>query len=239
MCAHVQEGPKESIASGTLSPEKVERMFDRIAPVYDLMNRVMTAGLDQRWRKATVRAVVQPGDRVLDAACGTGDLAVIAAKAGGNVTGLDFSERMLERARRKAPGLEWVRGDMLALPFPPASFDIVTTGYGLRNVPDLAAAIDEIGRVLAPGGQLLSLDFNRPSNAIVRGAYLAYLGIVGGALGWALHRDPDTYRYIPASIRQYPGADAVARMFEARGFRAVRSYRVLGGLMAIHHAVRR
>ena len=127
---------------------------------------------------------------------------------------------------------------MLALPFPPASFDIVTTGYGLRNVPDLAAAIDEIGRVLAPGGQLLSLDFNRPSNRMVRAVYLAYLGVIGGAVGWALHRDPDTYRYIPASIRQYPGAEAVARMFEARGFRAVRSYRVLGGLMAIHHAVR-
>src|ERR1051326_3670947 len=154
MCAHVQEGPKESIASGTLSPEKVERMFDRIAPVYDLMNRVMTAGLDQRWRKATVRAVVQPGDRVLDAACGTGDLAVIAAKAGGNVTGLDFSGRMLERARRKAPELEWVRGDMLALPFEDGRFDAATVGFGVRNVADLQRAIAELHRVLCPGGTL-------------------------------------------------------------------------------------
>src|SRR6476620_2925938 len=106
-----------TVKSGTLPPERVETMFDRIAPVYDVMNRVMTAGLDQRWRKATVRAVVEPGDRVLDAACGTGDLAIIAAKAGGNVTGLDFSQAMLERARRKAPELQWVRGDLLALPF--------------------------------------------------------------------------------------------------------------------------
>jgi demethylmenaquinone methyltransferase/2-methoxy-6-polyprenyl-1,4-benzoquinol methylase len=129
-------------------------------------------------------------------------------------------------------------GDMLALPFPAASFDIVTTGYGLRNVPDLPQAIEEIRRVLAPGGRVVSLDFNRPVSAWIRSAYLAYLTVVGAALGWILHRDPDTYRYIPASIRHYPGAAAVARMFEDRGFSGVRHYRVLGGLMAIHHATR-
>ncbi len=128
---------------------------------------------------------------------------------------------------------------MLALPFPPASFDIVTTGYGLRNVPDLTITIDEICRVLAPGGQLLSLDFNRPSGAILRSAYLAYLTVVGASLGWLLHRDPDTYRYIPASIRRYPGAEGVARLLEARGFSPVKIYPVLGGLMTIHHAIRR
>ncbi len=127
---------------------------------------------------------------------------------------------------------------MLALPFPAGAFDIVTTGYGLRNVPDLPVAIDEIGRVLVSGGQLLSLDFNRPSNRIVRAAYLAYLTSVGATLGWLLHRDPNTYRYIPASIRQYPGAEAVARLFEARGFSRVRCYPVLGGLMTMHHAIR-
>jgi ubiquinone/menaquinone biosynthesis C-methylase UbiE len=129
-------------------------------------------------------------------------------------------------------------GDMQALPFPPRSFDIVTTGYGLRNVPNLATAIEEIHRVLSPGGRMLSLDFNRPSNLAVRSAYLAYLTLTGAALGWLLHRDPDTYRYIPASIRHYPGAEGVARMFEARGFTDVRWYPVLGGLMTIHHAIR-
>jgi demethylmenaquinone methyltransferase/2-methoxy-6-polyprenyl-1,4-benzoquinol methylase len=128
---------------------------------------------------------------------------------------------------------------MQTLPFPNASFDIVTTGYGLRNVPDLAAALDEIHRVLKPGGRALSLDFNKPSNTLVRALYLRYLTLVGGALGWVLHGDPDTYRYIPASIRTYPGATGVARLMEARGFTRVRVSRVLGGLMAIHEAEKR
>ena len=125
---------------------------------------------------------------------------------------------------------------MLALPFPDRSFDLVTTGYGLRNVPDLGVAIDEIARVLTPGGLVLSLDFNRPANGLVRRAYLLYLTIVGGVLGWLLHGDPDTYRYIPASIRRYPGAVAVGRLMETRGFTDVRYLPVLGGLMAIHQA---
>src|SRR5712691_10510410 len=149
------------MSSGTLPPEGVRNMFDRIAPVYDVMNRVTTAGLDQRWRRATVRAVVRPGDRVLDAACGTGDLAVIAAKSGASVTGLDFSERMLERARRKAPELDWVQGDLLELPFPDATFDVATVGFGVRNVADLAKAIAELRRVLRPGGRLAILELTR------------------------------------------------------------------------------
>jgi demethylmenaquinone methyltransferase/2-methoxy-6-polyprenyl-1,4-benzoquinol methylase len=128
---------------------------------------------------------------------------------------------------------------MLALPFPEQSFEIVTAGYGLRNVPHLSGAIDEIRRVLKPGGQMLSLDFNRPASIVVRAAYLQYLTVVGGALGWALHGDPDTYRYIPASIRNYPGARAVVRLLEARGFADVGYQPMLGGLMAIHHAWKR
>jgi demethylmenaquinone methyltransferase/2-methoxy-6-polyprenyl-1,4-benzoquinol methylase len=194
---------------------------------------------------APPREFVESGGRALDLATGTGDIAFRLASSGWNVVGLDVTRRMIELARSKAAARRLDRsvpgflvGDMLALPFPAASFDLVTTGYGLRNVPDLAVAIGEIRRVLKPGGRMLSLDFNRPSNAIVRTAYLAYLTAIGGTLGWVLHRDPDTYRYIPASIRQYPGAQRVAGMMRQSGFSRTECHRVLGGLMAIHYAVR-
>ena len=137
-------------------------MFDRIAPVYDVMNRVMTAGLDRRWRRLTVRAVVSPRDRVLDACCGTGDLTIAAREAGGAPVGLDFSVRMLDRARRKAPQLEWVRGDLLELPFEDASFDAATVGFGVRNVADLGRGLAELRRVLKPEGRVGILEITRP-----------------------------------------------------------------------------
>jgi demethylmenaquinone methyltransferase/2-methoxy-6-polyprenyl-1,4-benzoquinol methylase len=127
---------------------------------------------------------------------------------------------------------------MLALPFASRTFDVITVGYGLRNVPDLDGALAEIARVLTPTGRLLSLDFNRPANPLVRSVYLAYLTVVGSALGTVLHGDPDTYRYIPASIRLYPGAPAVARMMQSHGFTHVEVIPVLGGLMAMHVATR-
>jgi len=220
----------------------VRAIFATIADRYDFITVVLSYGQDRRWKRRLVDlAAPRPGDRALDLATGTGDIAFALAERGARVVGLDITFRMIELARGKVAPHHTPRflvGDMVALPFPAGSFDFVTTGYGLRNVPNLEMAIDEIGRVLAPGGQLLSLDFNRPSNRIVRSAYLAYLTVVGAALGWMLHRDPDTYRYIPASIRQYPGADAVARLFESRGFTGVRWYPVLGGLMTIHHATR-
>jgi demethylmenaquinone methyltransferase/2-methoxy-6-polyprenyl-1,4-benzoquinol methylase len=223
----------------------VRALFATIADRYDFITVALSYGQDRRWkRRLLTLAAPQPGARALDLATGTGDIAFALAEKGARVVGLDITLRMIELANAKALAktdvarARFLVGDMLALPFASRSFDLVTTGYGLRNVPDLATAIDEIGRVLAPGGQVLSLDFNRPANPIVRSVYLAYLTVVGATLGWVLHRDPDTYRYIPASIRQYPGAAAVTRMFEARGFTRARSYPVLGGLMAIHHAIR-
>jgi demethylmenaquinone methyltransferase/2-methoxy-6-polyprenyl-1,4-benzoquinol methylase len=220
--------------SGALPPEGVRDMFDRIAPVYDLMNRVMTMGLDQRWRRATVQAVVHPGDRVLDAACGTGDLAIIAAKAGAEVTGLDFSERMLERARRKAPDLEWVRGDLLALPFADGSFDAATVGFGVRNVSDLPGAITELRRVLRPGGRLAVLEITRPRGPL-RWFYSLWFDRLVPLLGRLLPGG-EAYAYLPASVRRFPGPDDLAA--QMAGFRGV-SYRLFaGGIVALHTAVK-
>ena len=132
-----------------------------------------------------------------------------------------------------------VTGDMQELPFPSSSFTVVTAGYGLRNVPHIEQAIDEIARVLKPRGRLLSLDFDRPARPALRAVYLAYLTIVGSLLGFVLHRDPDTYRYIPESIRNYPGSQGVSKLLVERGFSDVRVVRLLGGLMAIHTATRK
>jgi demethylmenaquinone methyltransferase / 2-methoxy-6-polyprenyl-1,4-benzoquinol methylase len=150
-------GQPVSVETGRLSPDGVRSMFDRIAPVYDAMNRVMSAGLDQRWRRLTAEAVVRPGDRVLDACCGTGDLALAAERVGGRVTGLDFSESMLERARRKSGTIDWVQGDLLELPFGDDSFDAATVGFGVRNVADLPVALAELRRVLHRHGRVAIL----------------------------------------------------------------------------------
>ncbi len=237
---------RDRIATPDGKRRYVRTLFATIAERYDFITVMLSYGQDRRWKRRLVDlAAPPPGARALDLATGTGDIAFALAGRGSHVVGLDITLRMIELAREKrvrgvpgGAGLEprFVQGDMLALPFAGASFDIVTTGYGLRNVPDLATAIEEIARVLRPGGQVVSLDFNRPSNAIVRSAYLAYLTIVGGALGWVLHRDPDTYRYIPASIRRYPGARGVADRLAVRGFDHVTVIPLLFGLMSLHLA---
>lgn len=215
----------------------VRRLFATIADRYDFITIALSYGGDRRWKARLIElAGLRSDDRVLDLACGTGDLLFAAAPHVTLAVGLDITLRMLQLARAKRDA-RLVNGDMLALPFPSRSFTVVMTGYGLRNVPDLGAAAAEIHRVLEPGGRLLSLDFNRPENAVVRAVYLSYLTVVGSTLGMLLHGDPNTYRYIPESIRLYPGAHGVARLLERAGFRDVRVIPVLGGLMAIHAAV--
>jgi ubiquinone/menaquinone biosynthesis methyltransferase len=228
---------RASIATPDGKRRYVRRLFATIADRYDFITRFLSYGQDRRWKRRLVAlAALTPRDRLLDLACGTGDILGAAAPLTGRAVGLDLTHRMLQLARARRRDSVVITGDMLALPFGSACFTVVTTGYGLRNVPDLAAAIAEIQRVLVPGGRLLSLDFNRPENRVVRAAYLAYLTAAGATLGMVLHRDPDTYRYIPESIRNYPGAAGVARLLEEGGFTDVRAIPVLGGLMAIHVA---
>jgi demethylmenaquinone methyltransferase/2-methoxy-6-polyprenyl-1,4-benzoquinol methylase len=222
-----------TVESGRLPAEGVQRMFDRIAPVYDTMNRVMTAGLDQRWRRATVRETVRPGDRVLDACCGTGDLAVAARKAGaGEVVGVDFSERMLERARRKAPEVEWIRADVLALPFGDASFDAAVVGFGVRNVEDLAAGLKEFRRVLRPGGRLGILEITKPRGPLAL-FYKLWFDRIVPLLGRVLPGGA-AYTYLPASVRRFPGPEELAELLRTCGFENVRFRGFAGGIVALH-----
>jgi demethylmenaquinone methyltransferase / 2-methoxy-6-polyprenyl-1,4-benzoquinol methylase len=222
-----------TVETGRLPAEGVQRMFDRIAPVYDAMNRVMTAGLDQRWRKATVRAAVRSGDHVLDACCGTGDLAMAAWAGGaGHVIGVDFSEGMLERARRKAPELEWVQADVLALPFEDARFDSAVVGFGIRNVENLEAGIRELRRVLRPGGRLGILEITTPRGALAP-FYRLWFDRVVPLLGRVLPGG-SAYTYLPASVRRFPGPEELAELLGSCGFGDVEFRRFAGGIVALH-----
>jgi demethylmenaquinone methyltransferase/2-methoxy-6-polyprenyl-1,4-benzoquinol methylase len=224
-----------TVESGRLAAAEVRSMFDAIARIYDPMNRVLTAGLDGRWRRRTAEAAVRAGDRVLDACCGTGDLALADERAGGTVTGLDFSEPMLARARRKSASVEWVQGDALALPFPDGSFDAVTVGFGVRNVVDLERGLAELRRVLRPGGRLGVLDITTP-RGVLRPFYSVWFDRVVPLLGKALPGG-SAYTYLPASVRRFPGAPELAGLIRAAGVDQV-DYRLFaGGIVALHTGV--
>jgi ubiquinone/menaquinone biosynthesis methyltransferase len=231
---------RAALASADAKAPYVRRLFHTIADRYDLITVLFSYGRDRHWKTRVVAlADVRAGQRALDLAAGTGDIAFALASRGAHVVALDVTHRMLQLAKAKRPAaaaVTFVTGDMMALPFPDGAFDLVTTGYGIRNVPVIEPAIAEIRRVLRPGGVLLSLDFDRPGNPLVRGIYLGYLTVVGSAVGWMLHRDPDTYRYIPESIKRYPGAAAVSAMLGRAGFVESRVVPLLGGLMAINVA---
>lgn len=224
------------VNTGTLAPDDVRTMFDRIAPVYDVMNRAMTMGLDRRWRRFTAQAVVRPGDKVLDACCGTGDLALAGRAVGGQVVGVDFSEAMLARARRKAPEMEWVQADAAALPFPDESFDAVTVGFGIRNLADLERGLRELARVLKPGGKLGCLEITRPRGILRPFFRLWFDGLVPAA-GKVLPGGA-AYSYLPASVRRFPGPEDLAAAMRRAGFGEV-GWRLLGGgIVALHVATK-
>jgi demethylmenaquinone methyltransferase / 2-methoxy-6-polyprenyl-1,4-benzoquinol methylase len=224
------------VAAGTLPANEVRTMFDRIAPVYDVMNRVMTAGLDQRWRRITAAAVVVKGNKVLDACCGTGDLAVADVRAGGTVTGLDFSPRMLERARKKSDAVTWLEGDLLALPFEDGSFDASTVGFGVRNVVDLERGLGELARVLAAGGRVGILEITQP-RGVLAPFYRVWFDRIVPLLGKVL-KGGSAYSYLPASVRRFPGPDELASLLERAGFGDVEYRTFAGGIVALHTGTR-
>ncbi|MBO0693418.1 MAG: ubiquinone/menaquinone biosynthesis methyltransferase [Acidimicrobiaceae bacterium] len=210
-------------------------MFDTIAPRYDLVNRVMTIGLDRRWRQATVRALnLMPGDRVLDVACGTGDLCRDLAAAGYEAVGIDLSAGMLRHARTGAP---LVQGDALELPFPRRALDGAVSGFALRNVADLPSLFAEIARTVRPGGRISLLDVAEPEQRVLRTGHSWYFGHVVPRLGGLLS-DPAAYRYLPRSMAYLPSPAAMVEQLRRAGFYAVERRLLSGGITQLLTATR-
>jgi demethylmenaquinone methyltransferase/2-methoxy-6-polyprenyl-1,4-benzoquinol methylase len=209
-------------------------LFDRIASVYDRMNSVMTAGMHHRWRRRAVDlARVGPGSRALDVATGTGDLAIELSARGAQVVGLDFSERMLELAREKAPGIEFVQGNALELPYADASFDAVTVGFGARNFSDLERGLGELARVTRPGGRVVILEITSPQRPPLSWFFRLWFDRMVPALG-RFAGDSDAYTYLPSSVRRFPGPEELAGKLVAAGLEDVRWVLTAGGIIAIH-----
>jgi len=207
----------------------VEAMFDRIAPRYDLMNRLMTFGIDRAWRKHTIAALgLRPGERVLDLACGSGDLAAEARTAGARVVGLDFSAGMLRAAAARRLGCGLVRGDALALPFADGGVDAIVSGFALRNFVDLPGAFAECARVLRPGGRIALLEVDRPASALLRLGHGIYFRRIVPILG-ALLSDRAAYAYLPESTAYLPDGATLSAMLGAAGFATPRKRSFLGG----------
>ena len=223
--------------SGTLSEPQVQAMFDRIASVYDLMNSVMTAGLHHRWReRAADMAAVGPGDRVLDVATGTGDLAIELKRrvgAAGEVVGSDFSEGMLDLARAKADDVRWEHGNALDLPYDDGEFDAVTVGFGARNFSDLARGLREMTRVVRPGGRVVVLEITTPQRPPLSTFFRLWFDRVVPLIG-RVAGDPDAYSYLPSSVRRFPDARGLGAAMAAVGLVEVRWLLTAGGIIAIH-----
>lgn len=233
---------KEHISSKEKKQSYVTQMFAIIAPRYDFITSFLSFGMDRGWKRILVNMLELKGnEKVLDLACGTGDITFALGEKlpSGQAVGLDITQEMIDiannkRVERKTGNVSFQCGDIMKLPFADASFDHVTCGYALRNVPDVEGALIEIRRVLKPGGRFCSLDFAHPNNLLYRWAYIKYLIVVGSATGIALHGDADIYRYIPESLKLYPGQQKVEEMMTRLGFTAAGHLDFGGGIMAIN-----
>ncbi len=226
--------------SGTLEEGQVRAMFDRIAGPYDLMNSVMTAGLHHRWReRAADLARVGPGSRALDVATGTGDLAIELASRGATVVGSDFSDGMLDVARKKSPptggraDITWEQGNALALPYEDASFDAATVGFGARNFSDLPQGLREMARVVRPGGRVVVLEITTPQKPPLSTFFSLWFDRIVPLLG-KLAAEPEAYTYLPSSVKRFPAPEALGGELAAAGLVDVRWILTAGGIIALH-----
>jgi len=225
----------EPLPHGEEKTARVRSMFDAIAPRYDLVNRLMTFGLDQSWRRTTVKALALPGDSLLlDLACGTGDLTRLAVRQGHRVIGADLSTGMLAANHTGAP---LVQVECSQLPFPDASFDGLVCGYALRNFTDLAGALVETGRVLRPGGRVAILEVDAPTSPALRAGYRIWFERIVPMLGGALS-DRQAYEYLPRSTAYLPAAPALRRLLRDAGYAAVGIRPLAGGLSQLIVATR-
>jgi demethylmenaquinone methyltransferase/2-methoxy-6-polyprenyl-1,4-benzoquinol methylase len=225
-------------SAGTLEEGQVRAMFDRIAGLYDLMNSVMTVGLHHEWRRrAADLAALSPGDRVLDVATGTGDLAVeLAGRVGsaGEVVAIDFSEEMLARAREKAPAVRFQWGNALELDFPDDAFDAATVGFGARNFADLERGIAEMARVVRPGGRVVILEITTPTRGVLATFFKVWFDRLVPALGRVMG-DSDAYTYLPSSVKRFPGPQDLAATMDRCGLERIRYRLTAGGIIAMHY----
>lgn len=228
-----------SRASLDKQPAEVAQMFDGVAEKYDLTNDVLSLGQDRLWRRATVRAVdARPGERVLDIAAGTGTSSEPYADAGVEVVPADFSVGMLRVGRRRRPDLAFTAADAMRLPFADASFDAVTMSFGLRNVADPGAALEEFLRVTKPGGRLVVCEFSRPTNPAFRGVYLNYLMRALPPIARRTSSNPESYVYLAESIREWPAQRELGERISAAGWEGVAWRNLTGGIVALHRATR-
>jgi demethylmenaquinone methyltransferase/2-methoxy-6-polyprenyl-1,4-benzoquinol methylase len=234
--------------SGEQRAAKVNDLFAAIARRYDLLNDIQSLGLHRRWKRRVVElAAVKSGDRALDLCCGTGDIAFALAQRGAAVTGLDFSKAMLEiaEARRlknsklKTQNLKFIQGDAQQIPFSDASFDIVTVGYGLRNLASWEAGLAEMRRVAKPGARLVVLDFGKPPNALWRAICFTHLRCSVPLMGRLFCGNAGAYAYILESLKHYPAQQAVAEKMRELELSDVRIINLLGGAMAINYGEKR